>query len=179
MATRSIVPRANGEGSIGTEKKRWGAIFAEKVAVKALEVIGGGTENDAQPATVGWVKQGFGKLLKSALESTGMRYNIESKGYICFGSIFGNLTLQWGYQDIVSGWSSDSKGAYVDIPYNVAMESTYVYPICVHGSTSASDFTQVVPERDFVSKGVIRVRRQQLVGSNLVGTFYWLMLGRI
>ena len=179
MATRNYVPRANGEGSIGTEKKHWGGAFFDKLSVKTLEVIGVGTENDAQPATVGWVKQGFAKLLKSALENTGMRYNIEANGYICFGSLLGNLTLQWGFHDIVSGWDSDSEGAFVDLPYNIDMKDTYVYPICVHGSTSASDFMQVVPERTFVSKGVIRLRRHQLVGSNLVGTFYWLVLGRI
>lgn len=96
MATRGIVPRANGEGSIGTEKKHWGAIFAEKVAVKALEVIGGGTENDAQPATVGWVKSKFSELLNAALSSTGVRWIDGENGFIALGSLFGESKIQWG-----------------------------------------------------------------------------------
>ena len=62
MATRNYVPRANGEGGIGTKKKHWGGAFFDKLAVKTLEVIDGGTENDAQPATVGWVNQRTSKL---------------------------------------------------------------------------------------------------------------------
>lgn len=96
MATRNYVPRANGEGSIGTEKKHWGAVFAEKLAVKTLEVIGGGAENDAQPATVGWVKQGFSKLLSSGLTAAGLTCNIAANGYIKLGRLFGGLIIQWG-----------------------------------------------------------------------------------
>lgn len=29
MATRGFTPRADGEGSLGTEKKKWGAVFAK------------------------------------------------------------------------------------------------------------------------------------------------------
>ena len=100
MATRGIVPRANGEGSIGTEKKYWGAIFAEKVAVKALEVIGGGTESDAQPATVGWMKGKFQDLLKNALNLSGVGWDLEnsaSSGYIYFGKLFGGLIIEFVY----------------------------------------------------------------------------------
>ena len=95
MATRNYVPRANGEGSIGTKKKHWGGAFFDNLAVKTLEVIGGGTE-DTQPATVGWVKQGFGKLLKSALEAAGVRYSMAENGYLCLGALFGNIKIQWG-----------------------------------------------------------------------------------
>ena len=31
MGTRSIVPRANGEGSIGTEAKQWGDVETQKL----------------------------------------------------------------------------------------------------------------------------------------------------
>ena len=119
MATRGIVPRANGEGSIGTEKKRWGAIFAEKVAVKTLEVIGGGTENDAQPATVGWVKRSFSKILETALNASGMSYSITTIGYIKFGALFGGLILQWGYVQVHNSYTLPvaftEKGSYIGV----------------------------------------------------------------
>ena len=100
MATRNFVPRANSEGSIGTEKKHWGSAFFDKVAVKTLEVISSGTENDAQPATVGWVKGKFQDLLKNALKLSGMSYKFGKKaenGYIYFGSLFGGLTIELLY----------------------------------------------------------------------------------
>lgn len=99
MATRNYVPRANGEGSIGTEKKHWGSGFFDKVAVKAIEVIGGGTESDGQPTTVGWVKKNFRKMLEVALTAAGLAYNIAPNGYIKLGAIFGGLVIQWGCGD--------------------------------------------------------------------------------
>ena len=128
MATRGIVPRANGEGSIGTEKKHWGSAFFDKVAVKTLEVIGGGTENDAQPATVGWIKQGFSKMVKSALEAAGMRVNIgwEKSGYICFGALLGGLIIQWGEA------SFPANTTFVDVTYPVAFQkSVFTIPVDV------------------------------------------------
>lgn len=99
MATRNYVPRANGEGSIGTEKKHWGSAFFDKVAVKTLEVIGGGTDNDAQPATVGWVKGKFQDLLKNVLNLSGLGWNLENmrSGYIYFGKLFGGLVIEFVY----------------------------------------------------------------------------------
>lgn len=96
MATRNYVPRANGEGSIGTEKKHWGGGFFDKLAVNTLEVIGGGTDIDAQPATVGWVKRILPTLLKSAIEQTGFSNRFGVNGFVAFGSVFGKFKLQWG-----------------------------------------------------------------------------------
>ena len=100
MATRSIVPRANGEGSIGTEKKHWGGAFFDKLSVKTLEVIGGEAENDAQPATVGWVKSKFQDFLKNTLKLSGLGWDLEkstSSGYIYLGKLFGGLVIEFVY----------------------------------------------------------------------------------
>lgn len=99
MATRNYVPRANGEGSIGTEKKHWSAGFFDKMFVTTIEVIGGGAEDDNQPATVGWVKKNFRKMLEGALTAAGLAYNIAPNGYIKLGSMFGGLVIQWGCGD--------------------------------------------------------------------------------
>ena len=99
MATRNYVPRANGEGSIGTEKKHWGGAFFDKISVKALEVIGGGGE-DTQPTTVGWVKGKFQDLLKNALNISGAGWDLSKEGesgYIYFGKLFGGLIIEFVY----------------------------------------------------------------------------------
>lgn len=41
----------------------------------------------------------FGQLLKLVLNASGMKYLIAQNGYICFGSLFGGLILQWGLQE--------------------------------------------------------------------------------
>ena len=39
----------------------------------------------------------FGKLLKMALTASGVKYNIAQNGYVCLGSLFGGLIIQWGF----------------------------------------------------------------------------------
>ena len=39
----------------------------------------------------------FGQLLKMVLTASGVRYNIAQNGYVCLGSFFGGLIIQWGY----------------------------------------------------------------------------------
>ena len=44
----------------------------------------------------------FGQLLKMVLTASGVRYLAAQNGYICFGSFFGNLIIQWGKS--IHGW---------------------------------------------------------------------------
>lgn len=95
MATRGIVPRANGEGSIGTEKKHWGGAFFDKIAVKEIEVLAGTVENNA-PATMGWVKRTLSTILKDAISQTGLSIRFGENGFVMFGSVFDRFKIQWG-----------------------------------------------------------------------------------
>lgn len=46
----------------------------------------------------------FGQLLKMVLTASGVKYNIAQNGYVCFGSFFGGLIIQWGsFEKVVSG----------------------------------------------------------------------------
>ena len=144
MATRNYVPRANGEGSIGTEKKHWGGAFFDKLSVKTLEVIGGGTENDEQPATVGWVKQGIGELLKSALEAAGVRYSMAENGYLCLGALFGNIKIQWGVE---AGNQAGVKDNSIKVAPLIAISTEYFScgNVNVAGGTADNQWSSVKP----------------------------------
>ena len=39
----------------------------------------------------------FGQLLKMVLTASGVKYNIAPNGYVCLGSFFGGLIIQWVY----------------------------------------------------------------------------------
>lgn len=42
----------------------------------------------------------FGQLLKMVLNASGVKYNIQQNGYICLGSFFGGLIIQWGISNL-------------------------------------------------------------------------------
>lgn len=37
------------------------------------------------------------KLMKLVLDASGVKYLIDTNGYVCFGSLFGGLIIQWGH----------------------------------------------------------------------------------
>ena len=37
----------------------------------------------------------FGQLLKLVLNASGVKYSIDTNGYVCLGSFFGGLIIQW------------------------------------------------------------------------------------
>ena len=39
----------------------------------------------------------FGKMMKWVLDASGVKYLIDTNGYVCFGSLFGGLIIQWGH----------------------------------------------------------------------------------
>ena len=69
----------------------------------------------------------FGKLLKMALTASGVRYNIAQNGYVCFGSLFGGLIIQW-----VNALASDvNVGHAFTLPLSC---SVYAHSICHKGT---------------------------------------------
>lgn len=55
----------------------------------------------------------FGQLLKLVLSASGVKYLIDTNGYICLGSFFGNAIIQWVTENKVL---DNSEGAYVTLP---------------------------------------------------------------
>ena len=45
----------------------------------------------------------LGKLIKMLLDASGVKYLIDTNGYVCFGSLFGGLIIQWGKFTIKQG----------------------------------------------------------------------------
>lgn len=170
MAGNFVPPTQS--STLGTSDNRWAVGFFEKLAVKTLEVIGGGGE-DTQPATVGWVKQNLTRLLKSALEATGMRINIghSKAGYICFGELFGGLIVQWGE----AGWNKQEK--YTEVVYPISFKrSSIVIPMDVffgNGVPPQNEIGFFVVGRDYTTNEKFRTYSY----TPGIGAFTYLAIG--
>lgn len=70
----------------------------------------------------------FGQLLKMVLTASGVKYNIAQNGYVCLGSFFGGLILQWVY-----ALASDRNVGH-DFTLPVAC-TVYAYTITHQGSS--------------------------------------------
>ena len=46
------------------------------------------------------------KMIQKVLTATGVKYNIAQNGYLCFGSLFGGLIIQWGVTGTPGGNAS-------------------------------------------------------------------------
>ena len=71
----------------------------------------------------------FGQLLKMVLTASGVRYNIAENGYVCFGSFFGGLIIQWGvnrYGIVTLPVSCQSINRIVSVHSGVAFMDTKV-----------------------------------------------------
>lgn len=47
----------------------------------------------------------LGKLIKMLLNASGVKYSINTNGYICFGEFFGGLIIQWGLCDLIQQYN--------------------------------------------------------------------------
>jgi len=76
-------------------------------------------------------------MIQKVLTATGVKYNIAQNGYLCFGSLFGGLIIQWG---LITGVSSE-----VALPLTVTKQ---LYSAIGHIGT-ASSVNAVVDFHDF------------------------------
>lgn len=81
----------------------------------------------------------FGQLLKMVLTASGVKYNIAQNGYVCLGSFFGGLIIQWG------SFGYTDSGSYITLPLSsfpivvVANDmADYTNPLCL----STSDYVE-------------------------------------
>lgn len=67
-----------------------------KETIASLFGIASATTDNIKSKVKEWAQE----QIESWLETLGIKYNINLKGYICLGSIFGNLMIQWGMVNI-------------------------------------------------------------------------------
>ena len=150
MATRNFVPRADGEGGIGTSAKQWAGGFFKKLAVVAITtavtvLTPSADANNQQPATTSWVRTQFKSILEGVLSASGVKYNIAQNGYVCLGAFFGGLILQWGIISLnpVDDW------IWTNVKFPVAFARACFSALCCDELTS--DYTGNI---EFASKNI-------------------------
>lgn len=68
------------------------------------------------------------KMIQKVLTATGVKYSMGQNGYICFGSLFGGLIIQW----VLTLASDANVGHDFTLPLSCTV---YAYSICHQGSS--------------------------------------------
>lgn len=64
-------------------------------------------------------------MIQKVLTATGVKYNIAQNGYVCFGSLFGNIIIQWVSCQF-NTW----------VTYPIALTSIFAHSESIHCNTS-------------------------------------------
>lgn len=80
----------------------------------------------------------LGKLIKLLLNASGVKYLIDTNGYICFGEFFGGLIIQWGTFQITNG-----SGSFT-LPLSSTMLNGYIQHYGVSAQYNGLSGTSVV-----------------------------------
>jgi len=106
MTTRAYVPNADGEGSLGIESKRWGAIYVSDPAAGS---------NDSKVPSTAWVQELIATALaKAKLDAHPVGSYYWSNDSTSPATLFGGTweALPAGYTLIAQGSGNDDFGSY-------------------------------------------------------------------
>lgn len=77
----------------------------------------------------------FGQLLKMVLTASGVKYNIAQNGYVCFGSFFGGLIIQWG------SFGLEASGSVISLP--ISATPVVVIPVDMNTNNNSLIYSTV------------------------------------
>lgn len=120
MATRNFVPRANGEGSIGTDAKHWGSgnfdnINANAAALKNLNINGNQVSDLAKTLLGNTTAADMRSTIEATAANCGgiVSYSIDGlAGYVKFANKF---IIEWDVSSI-----GNDTSAYTSFPVTLA-----------------------------------------------------------
>lgn len=104
----------------------------------------------------------FGQLLKMVLTASGVKYNIAQNGYVCLGSFFGGLIIQWGSNVLnLNGITQE-----IALPLNITYAAAAVMTM------RSGDFPGYVacPYWSECSTSTIRITPDYEIGQGYAGT---------
>ena len=94
----------------------------------------------------------FGQLLKMVLTASGVKYNIAQNGYVCLGSFFGGLIIQWGSNVINLNGVTQENTLPININYAAAAVVTMrsgdfpSYVACPYWSECTQTSIKITPD---------------------------------
>lgn len=194
MSTKNIVPRADGEGGLGTFAKKWLNGFFKNITVQTEANVPtpSDSDNSTKAATTAFVENTFFaklvtklaantaasisslntsslfyRMLSWALTASGVQYNFtnSSAWYICFGSMLGGLIIQGGFS------VANTQDTIITFPIQMASNRVvYALPLQGLSDVSVLDICYIHDPNGISSVNGTHIRLSS------PGNFYWLAI---
>ena len=105
-------------------------------------------------------------MIQKVLTATGVKYNIAQNGYLCFGSLFGGLIIQWGRDNF------DTTNQFKRTYYPISMTPLAIIPydIITYPNNGAWALSLQI---DYSTTSAVFTTNT----ANTVGTFGWVGIG--
>ena len=92
----------------------------------------------------------MGKLMKMLLSASGVQYSIDTNGYVCLGSFFGGLIIQWGInsradQGVIFPLAFNTLFSVVPVWGSGGTEPAYAWTINKYSGTGFTVYQQGRP----------------------------------
>ena len=107
----------------------------------------------------------FGQLLKLVLNASGVKYNIDVNGYVCLGSFFGGLIIQWGLSH-----------AEQTIPFNIVFATKAFIVLSSQANARYSPATVGVDQTDVSQSGFLGYAADDQ-DNHYQDALWWLAIG--
>lgn len=115
----------------------------------------------------------FGQLLKLVLNASGMKYLIAQNGYICFGSLFGGLILQWG--NFESQDTAVQVAKSITVPLNIKVGNVFNVMLTDSKLSQYSPISNLIFSAD---KDLATNTSFHIDCTVAPSSFYWFMIGK-
>lgn len=110
-------------------------------------------------------------MIQKVLTATGVKYNIAQNGYLCFGSLFGGLIIQWVKSTEPSGKTYDD----ISFPISFAQEVYQIIPVdwdSTSSLTKSRDYTFMIVDTKTTLTGT------RIATNETAGYYKALIIGR-
>ena len=107
----------------------------------------------------------MGKLIKMLLNASGVKYSIDTNGYVCLGSFFGGLIIQWGQTH-----------AEQSTPFNIAFPRSVFVVLVAQRNSRYSPATPGVDAKDVSLSGFFGYASAD-ISTHYQDALWWISIG--
>ena len=114
-------------------------------------------------------------LIKKVFDAMGVKYSLGQNGYVCFGSFYGGLIIQWGYNN---GTNFSSGEKEISISFPITFLTMAVTASAVHHKYASKSSNDLIEIKSLSTDSMkLSIRDAKDVNTPVSTYCYWFAIG--